>query len=928
MTMQNNPFSKNIENAEQVSVIDENIQEMTPDTECVVKWFTDHIPDLKLTNDEISELNELDRSKKIEWMKLKSADYKYGILNNSLENLLSKGDVFKNVKDPLSITADDIDSLMKFKTTEEHSKEISVIVNSARKQLKREKLSEYVKQRNVLNANGELDTFVSASELAEIDREVENDLKSISKRIPGLKDSEKLAGLVNTFNSMSIDSRYAYEGYKEGVCNDFGITPESFDEFMSHVIEDNNVKLQTEGINIRTDLYKISDIHKKNAHYLKKVPNWTRGDIVYKSEFNEKLREKEAEELRNGKGTDESKQLFKAMVVETYHTLDNPVKAKKGQVSKDDVREFIRNRRSKNKPITPEKNDEKTKQVVEVKKETKPEIDLRTLVTLPPKSEEEVITKEEQAIRDLEAKNKELEEKIKKLEQNSVQIKNNGSDREIDDSFEVSNIIPDQININKNAKYTPETNLSFKDISTYKAYEADTSILNRPGNRVEILKAYRESAKRGRTLFLINSNYEVYVKKIKSTESINYMMSLINDIKDMNLVDAYVKSEVLRVCYDNIEFPFEEHVTYNDFVKCLHESDMTILMVMLALVNIPETEDGKVPLEISSVICTNPECGAIGNLKNKLKLDLKEEFVNLYPTEKYAASYSAYKAAGYKNIYQAYRSSTVGTIKPFKCVEDDGIEYSCLLSAPTVYKTQTIKSCRDEVSYRRVLDRFKERLDTYDDQSLTDIIDYMEDNTYYNFTAHMIQVAEDPNKVKLRDREILTKISDELEIVRQNDTPWYLMADVIDRIDLTTKDGIEIVSNLDQSDMYTLVGILEQSPRAILDALIEVKQETISNSLAIDITFSNEDLAGNFDFDGYYGTEEEMIAEVRRRNEKTNLSEEQINKIIDAQKKLRDDVKPKYEDEAICLCGRKEWKLNYTTILFFWMSNQSLTQVK
>ena len=909
----------------------------------------------KLTKVELDALSGVNTEDELESFVKELIEYRDD--KNRVDNLLKGVNVFDNAKDPLEIRPDELDKIMSYKTNSEQQAEVGVAVGSARKIMISEEMKIYIKNRNRRNSDGSLDDFVSSDELREIEREAEKKLTQ-KQREAGVRDADKLSDVLNTLNDMSVESRYRYEGYKEGVCNDFGITPESFDAWYAAVLEDNTERLTTEGINNRTELYKIADLQKKHKGLLKKVEGWKPGDVVYKSEFNARIAEIDAEELRKAEktATPEGKKLYKEMVADTFHSPDNPVKLKT-EVSKDDAKYFFRNR-SKRKSVEVEPVVEKEVVSVEEPKVKLDDLLAQTTETprvvahmeYPETVDKEKFLKEwdEKQKADLELAEKlEAEKEVKQdltpdvkkyvdmglsIEQAELLVKADQKQSETSPEPVKQEVIEEVVEEPakvKEPRIKPNRGV-IDDYSKYEETEADPSILRTGSNRLDALRRYKESAKKGRKLFLPNSNYEVYVKKIKSTESIGYMTTLLNNMKDMNLVEAYVKSEVLRICYENIEFDFPEEVTYDDFVRCLHESDMTILMMMLALVNIPEDSDGKIPLEIKSVMCTNPECGAIGNFKEALKLDLKEEFVNIYPVEIFATEYARYKNANYETIYHAYRAGEVGKMTRHT-VSDDMFRYEFIVSAPTVFKTQAIKSARDEVSYKRVLDRLTNRIELFkaSNDNYVEVKDYMDTHTYQEYAKEIAQVSmgvieNAPDERRL----VLTMISDEMDDIRKNDLPWYLIMDAIDQITVTTSEGEEVVSRLDQKDVYTMIGILEQCPKSMLDVIIGCKNDTIDKAYPVDIEFSAEDVAGKFDFDGYYGTDEEMIEEIKRRNEGSMLSEEDLNKLIEAQQGIRNGVKPDYNEKGICFCKNDKWKLNYTAILFFWTSNQSQIAVK
>ena len=968
---------------------DLNNKSISNETKACLVFLHNEKNGIVCTAEEITQLNNInDKAQKVQWMKEKIYQTSLSKVDESISKTLDEADVFKSIKDPLEISTDELESMMSFKSDEEQKAELQEVISKAKRQLMRTVTADFISQRNKRRSDGTLDDFLSIDEMREVERKVELELKSAQYGRSGVRDAAKLSGVVNTLNEMSVESRYAYEGYKEGVCNDFGVTPESFDEWFAAVQADNMKKLDEDGITIRTQLYNVKEFQIKHKGLLRKVPGWKKGDIVYVSEFNNKVRELEAKEMEESAkhATPEGKQLFQEMVTDTFHSPDNPVKLKKSLVGKEETKTFLRKRANRKKPLTVKPEETPVKIEAKIDKSfnlesfiTETQRDNVTSIHIPveniePKepmfeqlqpTDTEVVVSgsfekvdgpdvvamgERMNVKTGEIERVPLSEILKHdepavdpyvkkyldmgLNKEQAELLAN-NDRAKENKLELE---PESEEISREfVTVTPAKPGRYDNIDkTADDYcklietEADPSILRSTSNRLEAIKKYKDSAKRGRMLYLPNSNYEVYVKKIRSTESIGYMITLLNNMKDMNLVEAYVKSEVLRILYDNIEFNFPEPVSYDDFVRCLHESDMTILMLMLALVNIPENKNGEVPLTIKSVMCTNPDCQAIGNLKEELTLDLKQEFTLIYPVELYATKYANYKNANYPTIYHAYRASEVGKMERF-IVKDDMFEFNCICSAPTVFKTQAIKAAREEVSYKRLMDRIDDRIEAFKSagEIFDDVKDYLDNHTYQDYARDLSEVAYGEEEVDTRIKVILTTIGDELENIKKEDLPFYLIMDVIDQITMSTLDGVEVVDKLDQKDVFTMLGILAKDcPKELLDRIIEVKNGSLDKAFPVDITFTSEELAGSFDFDGYYGTDEEMVEEIKSRYEGRNMSEEDLEKVIEGQRKIRNEHKPKYEEHAECFCGNKEWKLNYTAILFFWTSNLSQTLLK
>lgn len=1036
--MDKNPFSKekalsNVSiNPDTNPDIDVSTLNISDDTKRCLEFLSNKKNGITCTKDEIQQLNSLiNRDDKIQWMKEKMYQSTLNTVNESVSHTLDEADVFKTIKNPLEINPDDLESIMSFKTDEQQKAELAEVLSKARNQLRDTLTSDYISKRNRRRSDGTIDEFVSIDELREIDRQVETELKNAQFGRTGVRDAAKLSGVINTLNDMSVESRYAYEGYKEGVCNDFGVTPESFDEWFAAVQNENMKRLDEDGINIRTDLYNVKEFLIKHKGLLRKVPGWKKGDIVYISEFNAKVRELEAKEMEESakNATPEGKQLFQEMVTDTFHSPDNPVKLKKSLVSKDETKTFLRKRASRNKPLTIKPEDkpdvnksehkhnpivtldnllseepkevalsgpmemidspdavpmgerwnEQTGMIEKVpiseifkhQEESKVELNIdrelhensKELATEEVKEVVNIITEEDPYVKKYlqmglsreqaelladKDKEKDVSDVDKKIN-SYIAMGLNEEQAKLLVNADIAKSEPVKVVVEPKKYVEPKTENHVEEVVKEKKSrydgtrgniddyckviesEADPSILRSTSNRLDAIRRYKDSAKRGRLLFLPNSNYEVYIKKIRSTESIGYMITLLNNMKDMNMVDAYVKSEILRILYENIEFDFPEAVSYDDFIRCLHESDMTLLMIMLALVNIPETKDGKVPLTIKSLLCSNPDCGAIGNLKEDMTLDLKEEFTRIYPVELYATNYAAYKNANYPTIYHAYRDSQVGKMERY-VIKDDMFEFNCICSAPTVYKTQAIKGSRDEVTYRRLVERIGERVELYKAAGdvYADVKDYLDFHTYQDYAKDLADISMEVVDVDTKTKAVMTAIADEMDSIKKEDLPFYLVMDVIDQLTITTLDGEEVVNKLDQKDVFTLLGILaKDAPKALLDKIIETKNSSLDKSFPVDIEFEAEEVAGLFDFDGYYGTDEEMVAEIRRRYESIpDVKEEDIQKVVDAQRVIRNEHKPLYEEEAKCFCGNNKWKLNYTAILFFWTSNLSQTLLK
>lgn len=458
---------------------------------------------------------------------------------------------------------------------------------------------------------------------------------------------------------------------------------------------------------------------------------------------------------------------------------------------------------------------------------------------------------------------------------------------------------------------------------------ANTKILSTVSDRMTRLKLYRESKKKGRVLYLINSNYEVYVNKLYNRNHISYILQLLQDgaVKDINLVDSFVKKEVLRIVYECIDFDFDVHPTYDEFIECLSESDLTVLMMMVAIVNIPEDSEGRIPLLVHSVQCTN--CGSIGMLKEPIKIDLKEEFTRVYDIDAFSIKYNEYKSRGYKTIQDAYYATNEAVSHTIS-EEGDIFEYEIVLSAPTVKKTQLIRDLSDGSSYKKLVEVLKERSEAITKEyDMQDIIDYISSHSYqeYRYRAVSLQDAimdkGGEDKLSPEEREELIKIGRigiELNNAISNDSIFNVLIDVIDGIKIKDREtGEEVVGYVTLNDHYDLLNIVKQSPNSMMKLITEAKQKYINSIISTDLEFTSEELAGKFDFESQYKSESEFITDIKIKRK--DLSPTELDRYITEQVELRSKLKDNYDKYSVCICENTKWKLNYTNILFFYAWN-------
>lgn len=922
-----------------------------------------------------------------------------------------KVDILNSAKSPLLIGVEDIDEMLGYKSVEEIKSETAVVSKKVKADIEKQETDKFIISRNRRNSDGSLDRMLNINEIGIIERNVKRIFDSQAESHVGMHNNDRLGGVVMALNDMSLDAKRTYEITKMHYCNTWGLTPESVDEFLVHMIRDRSDWLNENGIDSRKDIGRGAEFNesmKENIiRYCKKVPGWEPGQIVYKSEFVEKLDSKENEILSKAykkSRSDENKELIRSMgelwdpkklqprkrgiVKDADKKVDNFLeRRKKKQVSIDDIKnigneikvneETVQSREDKEETpkersipaaaryakIEQTQNPQYKEEIIhnsvteevreeDIKEEVKPKggtLKLKDGLTLEENIEYLAIVKkytdmglsQDQAVMlaDKEWEDKKLIEEI-----STEEIINNDKpteepvyiEEEVEDTSKTSpevTIEPTTTSKHKSGQivdgWLNRPNNTTLDDYTKKYYrEPDTKILNNTSDRSTRIKLYRESKKNGRIYYLVNSNYEVMVNKIYDRNQISFILQLLQNgaIRDVNLIDSFIKRELLQIVYKCIEFNFEVQPSYQDFIQCLSESDLTGLMMMIAIVNIPEDKEGRIPLTIQSVQCTNPECKAVGLLKEPIKIDLKDEFTRIYDVDKFSIKYNSYKSKTYKTIQDAYYDANDSTIQKFK---DDIFEYEIGLSAPTVWKTQTIKDNADSTSYRRLSDSMVDKRDFITrDYDVDEVIDYLTNHSYQDFRYRAVAIQdameELGDQITEKDKEelkLLGFIGVELNKVISTDSIFNVIMDVIDYItirDISTGDIVTEYVTLE--DHYDMLDIVSQGPTEVMEAVVNAKQKYIDNAVATDLEFDAEELAGKFDFDSQYNSETEFIEGIKAKNQ--HMSKDALDKYVEQQVKFRNETREKYNSEAECICGERKWKLNYTNILFFWAYNR------
>lgn len=860
-------------------------------------------------------------------------DYRYmrlivhegSVDGTELNKLIKSANILDNLADPLKLPTDNINELIGRDARKIVVDKHETAMKKISKFIEFRITQDYITNRDKRTIDGKLDTILTGQELQSIAANVSVIVDSIVKANPGLQ-GDRIAGSAETINDMNTDFRYRYESFKEIVCNDYGITPESFDEWYKAVAADVELRLD-DGIEKRTDLYNTSEAQMKYKHLLKRVDGWKKGDIIWRSEFikNVDIFERQSLDKSKPHASQQSMELFNAMT-KMWHDIDNPAKIKDTGIGSSESRaNFIKRRRNKRLSSTVTEKD----RIVIDETETKHEV-------IESNIEHDVV--EEVGLWDfVDNSNHEVEvTQENSLDSSSdVVVEDNDALVEISaneqlDVASVRSIDYDRPDYFQTRYKETIDSFNLDDVTPVKKYDSDVAKL-RITDPIQRLNAYRESKREGRLLYLVNSGYEVFVKKIKIRDKINYMLQLIqqSDATDLNSVDAAFKTEVLRVIYESIEFDSEIQPTFDEFVKNLNEADLMILITMVALVNTPEDKDGRVPLNVSSVICSN--CGKPAYFKEPITLDLKEEFKNMYPVDIYAREYSRYKMAGYKSITDAYRSSSVGGLKVLTG-EDEDVVYEVLVSLPTVWKSQQLAVNRDYILYQAVkseyLNKFESIKTLRPDMELEPVKNYLETHSFVDYRRNLSDIMNlDDEESKSEDNKsiarVLSLIDSEMESMAELNLGFLYLMELIDGINVRIKgDKSTLISNLTLSTPDKMLDIVKTMPIELIEKLTEFRVKDNEKLVPVDIVYTADELAGRFDFEAYYGEDEDARESKRKQLIGMGYDGNELDAILNDFMNYRDEIKSLHNNDGMCANCRKkeEYKVNYTNILFFWTS--------
>lgn len=762
-----------------------------------------------------------------------------------------------------------------------------------------------------------------------------NDYLGIYPYIDSLKNiASMLVGSEDLNETYAYESKIKYEIDKYDMCNNYGITPKSYDIFMTKVQHDLDVYLR---LNPYTDIHndevmdKIKDeIYKENKDLLLKVPNFeedykSKGKVIYTSAF---LIKYINAEMRFEEEIKESSTLVdprtKASVTKIYESLIEYQNKRFDRILSNDTPHDITN-----------DSEKEISQSVKSKQ-----------------SDIEKLLAERKRIK---------EEKKRQKEENPVKTPNSGII--VEDSSQnaktpvkthssgVSEGISDDVMQKPEVENTPKevitptienSNPEFESYSEMLHKSPDPQLLRDTNIPLSIRRIkYLESGRYSRSIYLPNSGYRVHVHKLKDEPKLTHMIDLINNIYTAE-ANYLVKYELLSIVYDSLSFDdFTSQPSFEEFLDNLHDSDLSVLFAMFALVNAPDSFKlkGDINFTITNVHCR--ECGTTLYLKHPLTLNLKNEFLKLYDKSTFSNDFPLYRSSLPTNIRNAYEKKFG---KRYEIAVDDYItelSYKISYRLPTVAISLEIERMKYSLSY----DIFKKTISDNINANITvqpedvELYNYIKDKSYASvvdryqelskidytddvYTSLTGENLSDFNTLK-HEYTLTSKLFDSINILTNRLNRLYTLMNYIYNIAVFVKESetntLTAIEVIDNTNLLAIVECLSNLKDSSLQELINAIDDlNKTNKYNQDVEINPNTLKGALEWDKYFQTDEKgnVIPEDKFLE---NLQADNPSLDVDMVRTIRAERRTNLEN-GYCVCGHEPLTLNYTQLLFFCLS--------
>lgn len=760
-----------------------------------------------------------------------------------------------------------------------------------------------------------------------------NDYLSIYPHIDSVKNiASMLVGSEDLNETYAFEAKIKYEVDKYDLCNNYGVTPKSYDAFMSKVQSEFDAYLRA---NPDTDINNaelIEDIklkiYQENKDLLLKVPNFeedykAKNKLIYTSAFLLKYINAEMrfeEEIKESSTKVDSK--TQTAVTRMYESLIDYQNKRFDRILNENIE--INN------------TDE-----IEISKSVKSkQTDIEKLLAERKRLKEE--------------KKRQSDEKSSQM-QKMTPIKDNPSENIVQANLEhsrgVSEGLKEVSDENKKSDIVEKTDVistkegdsEFDNYSDMKYKQADPKILRDTNIPLSIRRLkYLESSRYSRSIYLPNSGYRVHVHKLKDEPKLTHMIDLINNIYTAE-ANYLVKYELLSIVYDSLSFDdFTSEPSFELFLDNLHDSDLTILFAMFALVNAPDSfkMKGDINFNITNVHCR--ECGSTLYLKHPLSLNLKTEFLKIYDKTTFSNDFPKYRSTLPTDIKTAYQNK-FGKLHHIE-VDDyiTELTYKITYRLPSVAISLEIERMKYSLSYeifkKTLTDNINANinvqpadLEFYDyikDKSYNSVVDrYQElnkidytDDVYASLTGENL----DEFKKLKSEYDLTIRLFDAINIITNRLNRLYSLMNYIYAISVFLKDPEtnSLITDLDVIGSDNLLGIIEclsnlndKSLQELINAIDDLNKHNKYNQ---ELELEPSRLKGLLEWDKYFQTNENnmVISEEEFLNK---IKEDNPNADLDVIRFIRQERKTNLEN-GYCVCGNEPLTLNYTQLLFFCLS--------
>ena len=550
-------------------------------------------------------------------------------------------------------------------------------------------------------------------------------------------------------------------------------------------------------------------------------------------------------------------------------------------------------------------------------------------------SETKEVKKEEPAVYE-DVKEITKEEVINGIEDKSYELMNKMKDMSVEDA----NKLLQELLHNELKNMGRDGYSEFSKIKT----EPDTSILRTVSNPLQRIKLYEASAKEGRKLFLPNSGYEVFIKKIRDKDQISYLLSMLDPKENLTQsVDQLIMDECINILFANMDFDFEEPVAREDFLKCTHPNDIIFAIMMLAIVNLPANKEGKCIVNISSVSCNSEYHGTqrqIFSLNHPIQIDILEEFTKVYKlSQPLLERKSKFDNSKYKTIYEAYSYNGAG-VNEYCSVKDELVTYNIILSPLNLYKLNKQREETQKILYDSIRTDFKSEgairtgLEARVGRDFNKVDIYLENTPFDMFKADAARVSgmkledfshdfkeiedESVRKEALKEQALnketficLTHIFPLIAEYSDNLDYAMLIVNFIDSMEVVANANNERIAGPLSHDNYAeLLQIFTQIPdiKEIGTAIERLNEKTNLIIEDTSIEWNSRDIFKFMPkFEELFAPEEKYIQVLKDEGE----SEVAIEKYMQEYAKQRENM-----HSGKCFCGSDKFVLDWRSILF------------